>query len=292
MLSKTFSSEFLLQLQAYQISSRRSFLGKKQGHHLSPRKGHGVEFSEYRQYQPGDSPRHIDWNVYGRTDRLYVKQFHEEEALSVAVILDGSRSMFIEDKWQKAIDITLAIGYVALNHGDTFVSSISADDRNIKKCESLSQIHDVYSYLNDYKVLNNNKNQLDISVGKFISKIKFPGICFLISDFFLSKEEIQKTCSILAGKNFSICLVQVLANSDLNPSMDQESIIAEDSETFEKISIAWTKKDQLQYDIYFNEEREFLKSLCSAYRMQYLSICNENIQDFIISKLLKNGALQ
>ena len=79
---------FLKQLELLKINSRRSFLGSRQGGHASIKRGHGIEFSDYRKYVPGDDPRHIDWNVYARTERVYVKRFQEEQDLSVFIFLE------------------------------------------------------------------------------------------------------------------------------------------------------------------------------------------------------------
>ena len=92
---------------------------------LSPRKGHGLEFSDYRLYTPGDDFRHIDWNVYGRADKLYIRQFREEQDLSICFLLDLSPSMFHNfllqrnrTKFEIAKLLTLAIGHIGLTSGD------------------------------------------------------------------------------------------------------------------------------------------------------------------------------
>ena len=79
----TFDSSYLAQLELLRLESRNKFLGSRQGGHLSLKKGHGIEFSDYWQYEIGDNPRYIDWKAYGRTDKLYVKQFQEEQDLLV-----------------------------------------------------------------------------------------------------------------------------------------------------------------------------------------------------------------
>jgi len=88
-----FSPSFYRRLQQLKIRTRRSFLGSRQGSHLSPRKGQGLEFSEFRPYTPGDDYRYIDWGVYGRTDRVFIRQYREEQDLNVMVMLDASASM-------------------------------------------------------------------------------------------------------------------------------------------------------------------------------------------------------
>src|SRR5437763_13893258 len=87
-----FSSEFLAQLERLALLSRRVFRGRVRGERRSPRKGHSVEFCDYRAYGVGDDLRYVDWNVFGRLDRLHVKLFVDEEDLCLHLLVDASRS--------------------------------------------------------------------------------------------------------------------------------------------------------------------------------------------------------
>src|SRR5512134_343316 len=87
------STEFLAQLERLSLLSRRAFRGRVKGERRSPRKGQSVEFSDYRAYGVGDDLRYVDWNIYGRTDRLHVKLFVDEEDLCIHLLLDASASM-------------------------------------------------------------------------------------------------------------------------------------------------------------------------------------------------------
>ena len=93
MLPALFTSDYLSRLETLRMQTRRRFLGSRPGGHVSLRRGAGLEFADYRRYTPGDDLRYIDWNLYGRTDRLYIKQFQEEEDLYTSLFLDGSASM-------------------------------------------------------------------------------------------------------------------------------------------------------------------------------------------------------
>lgn len=85
--------QILASIAGMELRARAVVEGFLAGLHRSPYKGFSVEFAEYRQYTPGDDPRHIDWKVYARTDRFYVKEFEEETNLSCHILLDLSNSM-------------------------------------------------------------------------------------------------------------------------------------------------------------------------------------------------------
>ena len=91
--SAFFTSEFLAQLERLSLLSRRIFRGRVKGERRSLRRGHSVEFCDYRAYGVGDDLRYVDWNIYGRLDRLHVKLFVDEEDLCLHLIVDASASM-------------------------------------------------------------------------------------------------------------------------------------------------------------------------------------------------------
>jgi uncharacterized protein (DUF58 family) len=110
------SPDFLAQLERLALLSRRAFRGRVKGERRSPRKGISVEFSDYRPYGIGDDLRYVDWNIYGRLDRLYVKLFVDEEDLCLNILLDASASMAFGAPSKLAYGARLAagLGFVGL----------------------------------------------------------------------------------------------------------------------------------------------------------------------------------
>ena len=114
-------------LDTFALKTRRSFYGARQGSHRSQRRGHGVEFAEYRSYELGDNPRYIDWNLYARSDKIYVKRYLEEETVSVFMVLDGSRSLThpaLQKKWHAAAHLATCASYIALASHDPVTISV------------------------------------------------------------------------------------------------------------------------------------------------------------------------
>jgi uncharacterized protein (DUF58 family) len=103
-------------LDSVDIASRRVFPGKLQGERRSKARGRSVEFEDYRQYVAGDDLRHIDWNVFARLDRFFIKIFQEEQDLAVHLVLDASASMDAgnPNKLLFAQRVMMALGYAAL----------------------------------------------------------------------------------------------------------------------------------------------------------------------------------
>src|SRR5712691_11999729 len=111
-LPEEFTPEFIGRLEHLRIKTRREYAGLGKGSHLSPRRGSSLEFSDFRHYSMGDDFRYIDWGLYGRTDKLYIKLFKEEEDLLTYIFLDASASMAYpasDRKFESAIAIALAL---------------------------------------------------------------------------------------------------------------------------------------------------------------------------------------
>jgi len=114
-----FTPEFLAQLERLSLLSRRTFRGSIKGERRSPRRGHSVEFADYRAYGHGDDLRYVDWNIYARLDRLHVKLFVDEEDLCLHLLVDASASMGFgaPSKLDYAVRLAGALGFVGLvNH--------------------------------------------------------------------------------------------------------------------------------------------------------------------------------
>lgn len=128
-LNELLAPELAARLGQVDISSRKVFVGKLKGERRSKRRGESVEFADHRPYVSGDDLRHIDWNIFGRLDRLFLKLFLEEEDLSLHIVVDCSASMDTGEpnKFLFAQRLAAALGYVGLvNLNRVAVSAIGA----------------------------------------------------------------------------------------------------------------------------------------------------------------------
>src|SRR5215831_6336084 len=114
------SPDLLAQLERLELVSRKIFRGRMKGERRSKRKGQSVEFADFRNYVPGDDLRFIDWNLYARLDKLFLKMFLEEEDLHFYALIDASGSMEFGEptKLEYAKQLAAALGFVGLVKGD------------------------------------------------------------------------------------------------------------------------------------------------------------------------------
>ena len=286
MLPNSFTPAFLRQLELLKIRSRRAFLGSRQGGHLSLKRGHGLEFSDYRKYELGDHPRYIDWGLYARSQRLYVKRFQEEQDISVLIILDASASMNIPEeggKWQRAKEIALALAYVALSQQDNV--TLAALGKSAGPIyQGLKSIHHLSDLLGSMKA----EGKIDLQRETILAagRIRFPGIAVFISDFLMPFEELQRAFTFLRSKNLDISAIQILHKSDEDPFHESESYIAVDSESGEEVSLAFEPDLQASYKKHFNNHLHRLSDYCKNNRIAYAKVNSENSVKDIFSENL------
>src|SRR5919201_3794302 len=112
--------QLLRSLEQFQLLAARRAKSSAKGERRSRARGQSVEFADYRTYVPGDDFRYLDWNLYGRLDRLFLKLYEEERELPVRVFVDASESMSFGEprKFAFARQVAAAVGYVALSGFD------------------------------------------------------------------------------------------------------------------------------------------------------------------------------
>src|SRR6188508_1408271 len=121
-ITSLLSNRDLDRLARLRLSVSRRFTNRARGEHLAAKGGTSTEFCDYRDYAPGDDVRYVDWNIFARIQRPYLKQFHQEEEMHVAVLVDASNSMLFENKLVLARQLAAALGVLGL-HGNEKVSA-------------------------------------------------------------------------------------------------------------------------------------------------------------------------
>ena len=130
MSGELFPDRLMKRLGALSIVSRAGRLGHHKGTHRSRKTGSSLDFSDFREYHPGDDLRHIDWNVYARTDKPFIKQFLDEQEMRIHILLDPTKSMEVDSKWDYARQLAIALGHIALKSGDTVSFSTWTDGQD------------------------------------------------------------------------------------------------------------------------------------------------------------------
>lgn len=293
MLPETFTPALLRQLELLKIRSRRAYLGTRQGGHLSLKRGHGIEFSDYRRYELGDNPRHIDWGVFARSDRLVVKTFREEQDLNVLVLLDTSASMFTplsDNKWSRGCEIALALAYIALMEQDS-VSVAAPGVFESPFYYGARAIHDLTKSLLGSQL--NPSGNFERAAQLAINRVRFPGVAVFVSDFLMPLPQVQALVNLMRAKNLDITAIQLLGPGDITPLRDEGDVIAVDSETGEQMDLALDSRQREQYAALLEDHNKRVQEILSSARVRYVRAETATpLADFLIGSLAVTGLLK
>ena len=182
-----FPTDFLTRLEYLSIISKRVFRGSLLAQRRTMQLGSGIEFSDHREYSPGDDFRYLDWNIYARHGDLLLKRFQEEQDLHVAILLDTSSSMFFsgDSKIQMSKSLAISLGYVALSDGDSVIVSLLGN-KNTPRYTGQRAVSRLQKEVLQAEESGNFDFEKEIIAAA--SKLKMPGKCFVISDFLFSQE--------------------------------------------------------------------------------------------------------
>ena len=189
---ETLSSAQLAQLGRLHIRMKKKSITMSEGTRRSTSKGRSAEFSGYREYIPGDDMRYVDWNAYGRLDKLYIKEYTEEREGRVNIFLDTSISMNFGEKLKSTLMAELAqsLAYIALNDRDSvYVTDLAHVERRFRLPRGRQGMSRMQSFLEGLTM----EGSIDITEAITKAAIGGSGVTFIISDFmdenFLSKQE-------------------------------------------------------------------------------------------------------
>src|SRR5262249_19212715 len=208
-----FSKDFLNRLETLRLRARRRFLGKRKGMHVSPRRGTSLEFADYRSYAPGDDPRTVDWGLYARTDRLYVKVFQEEEDLFGYLFIDTSASMAHPEKdakYRAATALALALCYVILSSGDSVRLHRLKQSRNDASPFYFGRRRMIEA--REFFEREAPEGALDLkrSLAPHLATLRRPGKGILISDLLMPIKEFQAGLNLLRAAKLHVLVVPIL----------------------------------------------------------------------------------
>lgn len=200
--------------------SKKIIKGSIKGERSSAKRGRSVEFADYRNYVPGDEIRIIDWNIYGRLDKLFIKLFVEEEELVLYILIDNSLSMDFGNpkKIHVSRQIAAAISYIALSNFDRVAFGIIGKSLAHYQApiRGKSQIFKIFDLLESIKT--SGETSLGVAIREFASRKLRPGMVVIISDF-LDERDFYQSIRYLAFQKHDIFLVQVLSAFELNPDI-------------------------------------------------------------------------
>lgn len=284
--------QLLARLERLELVSRKIFRGRLKGERRSRRKGQSVEFADFRNYVPGDDLRFVDWNLYARLDKLFLKLFLEEEDLHVFFLVDSSPSMNFGDptKFFAAKQVAAALAFVGMCRGDRvrieFLGTENQSSPVLRGRSQLWRMSEFVQSIEPEQICN-----LTDAVKRFCLKNTGRGIVVLLSDL-MDKNGYEPALRMLVGQQMDVFVLHMLSPEEMNPDLkgDLKLVDCEDSDEAEiSVSTALLKKYKSTLAAYVDQARRF----CSQRGMTYLLARSDQGADVLVGQyLLERGLVR
>lgn len=292
------NDEFFSRLETLALNLRTNLAGFFGGKHLVRTYGQTVEFADYREYMLGDDIRRIDWNLFSRFEKYFLKLFTDERQMHVQIFLDCSASMGKNDpqKGAYAVAMAAALGFLAVHNMDKVSFNLIKGNRAENNMGTIVGKNSFYRAISE---LNNIEFVGDADIAEAITNSTNTGtndgLTVIISDFF-TKSQWKKAVDYLTYKRRQVLLVQVLSPNEIDPVYDGRLHMidseAEDLADPRNLKLRINQSLQIAYHEAFADFEEDIRSFCVSRGADFVTVdCEKPLEKMIFGELLKVGIM-
>jgi len=282
---------FLQRLSRLQFMTRGRLGGRLSGLHVSPRAGMSVEFADYREYHPGDDIRYVDWNIYGRLERLLVKSFIHESDLPIYLLIDVSASMQLgaPSKIQYVAQLALALAHLGLHSMDRvgvfpFAHRLLA---SIPAQQGASHIRRVYNTLSNLDA--HDETAFEQSIMGFLSLTRETGLTLILSDL-MFPTGLEEGIARLLYRGDEVVVLRILAPEELDPKPSGTTQIV-DVETGRFTNLNLGNTTLASYRARFEKHQSRIQTFLEEQRVPLFTIPTERPLEAVIFENLREGGI-
>ena len=283
-------------LERLDLMSRKMLQGRMQGERRSRRRGQGMDFADFRPYAAGDDLRFVDWNIYGRLDRLFLKMFLEEEDLGLVIAIDGSASMDsgTPNKFDVARRIAMALGYVGLvnQHRVTLALLQNGRANCLSGLRGRRRTAEAASWL----IAQNAAGTcgFDGACRSLASARLGRGMVIVISDYLL-REGYESGLRALAARGWDVFALQILSPEELDPRTGDQSpdVRLVDSESKSEVEITLSNTVVREQKRRLESFNAVLRETCLKLGVRHMTLDSAvDYQKFVLKSLRSQGLLK
>jgi uncharacterized protein (DUF58 family) len=301
----TFDESTLRKLDRLALVASQIRAGAIKGERRSTKRGTSIEFADYRNYTRGDDLRRVDWNVYARLERPFVKLLEEEEDLAVHVLIDASRSMDYggaangadnaeanTHKFRYAQHLAAALGYIALAAGDRLTVTLLQGTHVAARFGPARGRGFTLRLLNFLQAqAPAGTTELDAALRHYALIVKRAGLVFLISDLF-APGGYRDGLTQLQGRGFEVSVLHLLAPEELDPPLAGDlRLIDAETNTPQDITLDGGLRDLYRQRVH--AWRDEIDAYCLKRRINYVPVMTDVAWDeLVLYQLRKRGLIK
>src|SRR3954466_13557403 len=294
MAASLITPELLRRLEQFQLLAQPRAKSSAKGERRSRARGQSVEFADHRNYVAGDDFRYIDWNLFGRLDRLFLKLYEEERELPVRVFLDASESMNFGSprKIDFAKQIAAAVGYVALCGFDRVSVNVFPDApeqamfrgalRTVRGRKS-----SLTFFQNLHQVQPKGSADFNGSLRRGALEARQAGVAVVLSDF-LDPAGYESGLTALVGRGFQVDIVQILAPEELSPTTFGDLRLV-DSETGGMQEITFGRYRMKSYQLTVQNFLQRLREYCQGRGINFFTASSATALEELLLRQLRQA---
>jgi uncharacterized protein (DUF58 family) len=283
---------FLQRLEALSLVSRRRIRGRQHGERRSLVRGRGIEFDDYRAYEPGDDYRYIDWNIASRLDRFFVKLFSEEEDLDVHLLVDSSRSMAAGAPVSKLLlakRLAAAIGYIGLVNLDRVEVGVfsSGPGPRLSRLRGRGRAFDLLRFLDG--IIPQGATDLGLALRRTLEASPRRGLLVVISDL-LDPNGYENGLLRARHHRMQTFVIHVLADEELAPRLSGELRLV-DAETRRAVDVTVDADALRAYAAARDAYLDGIQRFCFRHGIDYLRTTTSVPAEALVMRYLRQGGL-
>ena len=289
---------FFSRLETLALELRANLGGFFGGKHLVRTYGQTVEFADYREYMLGDDIRRIDWNLYSRFEKFFLKLFTDERQMHTQIFIDCSASMGkdMPEKAEYTVGVAAALGYLSVHNMDKVSFKLVKGDRAEDSFGTIVGKRSFFDAISSLKELEfDGESDLYKAVTTCPNMGSNDGLTVIISDFF-TDSDWKKAVDYLCYKKKQILLIQIMTPDELDPSysgrvnlIDCEAGGMEDPKNM-KLKI--NRSNQLAYEAALKDMHADMQSFCASREADFITVStDEPLEKMLFKELLKVGIM-
>lgn len=285
-VSSLLSNKLLSRLERMRLLTSRRFTNRSRGEHVARGGGSSNEFKDYRDYSAGDDVRFVDWNIFARLQRPFVKLFHQEEELHLVILVDASTSMDFEGKLRRAQELAAAIGLMGLIAGErvsVHVANERRGTRMLKPMRGRGKRRELLGFLET--VTAGGDAPIEAAVEAMLKVHRGRGALFVLSDF-LTTGDLNRPFNMAFSAGLVPYCLQILGPSELEPELTSDLRLV-DSETAATLDVTGTGELVLLYREYMDNLLLKLDALCKQRTGKFCSIDAGLTTEFVLTDVLR-----
>ncbi|MBR9693178.1 DUF58 domain-containing protein [Candidatus Woesearchaeota archaeon] len=266
--------DFLKSLDRLQLILKKKVHADLQGEHAGETFGEGTVFQDYKAYVPGDDFRHIDWSVYARTDKFFIRRFEEERNLTVHILVDASGSMNYgkhKTKFEYAAMLGLGFGHMAMRRNEKFTfATFSEKVKRLRPKKGANQLINIFDIMGKLKV--DGESTFKQAMDEYRKYIHGRSLIIIVSDFLYNLEEVREV--LYRYRKSEVYVVQVLDPAERELAIKGD-VLLEDAETKMTTRTFISRRTKSDYQNKLLNHIMHLKDICEENDAAFVSVTSD-----------------